>query len=205
METKPTQQKETKHPVEKGSVSIQNWISRKAMGEGVTAAQLHVYCWLYKKNGYARQQKGRVYGKPTYDMLIKEIESELGYGRADALLHALEKKGWLEKSHAKAYKGRRMVGYLCLLDKDDRAMARAAQQEMHLEDEEAVVEVESAVAPRVLKTYIYGGVRFYDDADGNPHQVPMSAPEPPTDTAVWCDDPEGWFEPDEIPERETDF
>jgi hypothetical protein len=85
----------------------------------------------------------------------------------------------------------------------DRLQARAVQQEMQLTDEEAVIEVESSLPD--TGEYIQFGIRYYDDADGNPHQVPSSAPPRPTKTAIWSSDPEGWYEPEDLPEHDLEY
>lgn len=189
---------------EESYLKVALWLARKAKEERVSFDQLIAYCWLYTKNSYARRQRGEgVYGKKTYKQLWGEIENDLGIFDVGDLCRALEKAGWISKAPAKAYQGQRQVGYLCLLAKDQAAEAKAVQQELRLSDEETVVVVESAVESR--GEYWYGGVRFYDDAEGNPHRVPTSAPARPTKTAVWLDDPEGWFEPEEIAARESEY
>jgi len=49
------------------------------------------------------------------------------------------------------------------------------------------------------------GIRFYYGEKGEMVQVPLTAPARPTKTAVWVNDPEGWYEPEDVPERESEF
>lgn len=178
-------------------------MARKAKAEGVSFDQLMVYCWLYARNGYARSKGYDVYGKRVYDDLCKEISDDLGIRDVGDLCRKLEGKGWLQKSPAGEYNNVRMSGYLCLLSSSDRSKARYVEQEMHLADEDAVVEVEGtggAYGERYGNGEgCHGGIRYYVDASGESYEVPLSAPPRPSSTAVWVSDPEGWYEPEDIP------
>jgi len=182
------------------------WVIRKALKEDLSIQQLITYWWIYTHNAIARSRKHDdriIFGKTTYDAIYMAIKNEYGIGRPDNACDQLEQKGWIKKALAPQFVGKRQVGYLCLLVESDRLQARAVQQEMQLTDEEAVIEVESSLPD--TGEYIQFGIRYYDDADGNPHQVPSSAPPRPTRTAVWCNDPEGWYEPEELPEHESEY
>lgn len=195
----PLKTAETKETKKGESLYIPFWLIQKAKSENVTTDQLLVYSWLFYKN-----RAGKIiYGKRTFDVLATEIKISLNIQSADDLCRALESKGWIEKARAEPFNGHEMKGYRCLLTLEAKADSRAEHQAMSMTDEEAVVEMESSVPTH--GEYMYGGVRFYDDEDGNPQQVPSSAPPRPTDTAVWVEDPEGWYEPDEIPEHESEF
>ena len=182
------------------------WVLRKALKEDLSIEQLTVYWWIYKHNSMARghrRDSSIVYGKRTYDAYQMEIKNEFGITRPDNSCSKLEEKGWIKKAHAAAFNGVRQVGYLCLLVEADRLQARAVQQRMQIDEEERVIEVESSLPDN--GEYMQFGIRYYDDAEGNAHQVPTSAPPRPTNTAVWCSDPEGWFEPEEVPEHENEY
>lgn len=187
---------------------VPHWLAQKAKRESLTFDRLLVYCWIYTKNIYARHRGGGIYAKHTYRDFWRNIESDLAIYDAGDLCRALEKAGWLSKSAGKAFNGLRMVGYLCLLDKDSRSLARAEQQELLIDQElpENAHAVESSAQGNAdMGEYYQFGLRFYYDENNEMVQVPLSAPARPTRTAVWSNDPEGWYEPDEIPERESEF
>lgn len=182
------------------------WVIRKALKEDLSIQQLITYWWLYTHNAIARSRKHDeriIFGKTTYDAIYMAIKNEYGIGRPDNACKQLKEKGWIEEAPAPQFGGKPQVGYLCLLVESDRLQARAVQQEMQLTDEEAVIEVESSLPD--TGEYIQFGIRYYDDADGNPHQVPSSAPPRPTKTAIWSSDPEGWYEPEDLPEHDLEY
>ena len=182
------------------------WVIRKALKEDLSIEQLIVYWWLYTHNAIARSRKHDeriIFGKTTYDAIYTAIKNEYGIGRPDRACNQLEQKGWIKQSVAPSFNGVRQKGYLCLLVESDRLQARAVQQEMQLPDEEAVIEVESSLPD--TGEYVQFGIRYYDDADGTPHQVPSSAPPRPTKTAVWSSDPEGWYEPEDLPSHDLEY
>lgn len=183
------------------------WVIRKALKEDLSIQQLIVYWWLYTHNAIARSRKHDdriIFGKTTYDAIYMAIKNEYGIGRPDNACDQLEQKGWIKKALAPQFVGKRQVGYLCLLVESDRLQARAVQQEMQLTDEEAVIEVESSV-DNSNGVYIKFGIPYYMDADGNEIQLPKNVPHRPTRTAVWCNDPEGWYEPEDIPTHEIEY
>lgn len=182
------------------------WVIRKALKEDLSIQQLIVYWWLYTHNAIARSRKRDeriIFGKSTYDAIYMAIKNEYGIGRPDNACDQLEQKGWIKKALAPQFVGKRQVGYLCLLVESDRRMARAVQQEMQIPDEEAVVQVESSLPD--TGEYVQFGIRYYDTPDGTQHQVPSSAPPRPTKTAVWSSDPEGWYEPDDLPTHDLEY
>ena len=183
------------------------WVIRKALKEDLSIQQLIVYWWLYTHNAIARSRKHDdriIFGKTTYDAIYMAIKNEYGIGRPDNACDQLEQKGWIKKALAPQFVGKRQVGYLCLLVESDRLQARAVQQEMQLTDEEAVIEVESSV-DNSNGVYIKFGIPYYMDADGNEIQLPKNVPHRPTRTAVWCNDPEGWYEPEDLPTHEIEY
>jgi hypothetical protein len=183
------------------------WVIRKALKEDLSIQQLIVYWWLYTHNAIARSRKHDdriIFGKTTYDAIYMAIKNEYGIGRPDNACDQLEQKGWIKKALAPQFVGKRQVGYLCLLVESDRLQARAVQQEMQLTDEEAVIKVESSV-DNSNGVYIKFGIPCYMDADGNEIQLPKNVPHRPTRTAVWCNDPEGWYEPEDIPTHEIEY
>jgi hypothetical protein len=183
------------------------WVIRKALKEDLSIQQLITYWWLYTHNAIARSRKHDdriIFGKTTYDAIYMAIKNEYGIGRPDNACDQLEQKGWIKKALAPQFVGKRQVGYLCLLVESDRLQARAVQQEMQLTDEEAVIEVESSV-DNSNGVYIKFGIPYYMDADGNEIQLPKNVPHRPTRTAVWCNDPEGWYEPEDLPEHDLEY
>lgn len=183
------------------------WVIRKALKEDLSIQQLITYWWLYTHNAIARSRKHDdriIFGKTTYDAIYMAIKNEYGIGRPDNACDQLEQKGWIKKALAPQFVGKRQVGYLCLLVESDRLQARAVQQEMQLTDEEAVIEVESSV-DNSNGVYIKFGIPCYMDADGNEIQLPKNVPHRPTRTAVWCNDPEGWYEPEDLPTHEIEY
>ena len=183
-------------------IEIPIFLFAKAEREGITTNQLLVYSWYWTKNHYFAG-KGKVFGRPRLGLLDRMVEDDLRIARPDLCRIELVEKGWLRLAEPWQYEGKRQVGLLCMPDKSQADEARAQQQELHLPDEEAVVQVESSLPD--TGEYVQFGIRYYDDADGNPHQVPSSAPPRPTKTAVWSSDPEGWYEPDDLPTHELEY
>lgn len=182
------------------------WVIRKALKEDLSIQQLITYWWLYTHNAIARSRKHDdriIFGKTTYDAIYMAIKNEYGIGRPDNACDQLEQKGWIKKALAPQFVGKRQVGYLCLLVESDRLQARAVQQEMQLTDEEAVIEVESSL-PDTYE-FMEFGIRKYFDSDGVKQDIPSAAPKRPTPTAVWCNDPEGWFEPEDLPGHDLEY
>ena len=174
------------------------YLFAKARKEGVTIKQLMVYSWFYTKN----HSVGGLYCRPSYDLIDDEVKRDLGFSHARDMRISLEKKGWPHKEYGAPYNGLLMKGCRDMLSKVQADKARAVQQEMQLTDEEAVIEVESSV-PNY--EYIYEGRRSYDDNTGHPNPIPDLAPRRPTATAIWSNDPEGWYEPEDLPGHELEY
>ncbi|MBO4382209.1 MAG: hypothetical protein IKV77_05175 [Alistipes sp.] len=187
---------------------IPYWLTEKADDELTSWEQLVVYCWIYDHNGFAIRNGGNIYGKHTYDTYWREITRDLNIKKPGVVIDKLKKAGWIQESWAAPFKGKTMKGYRCLLDKHQRVEVQAEQQELMLEefpDEEANVVESSAQGDGDNGELYQYGLRFYYDSDGQMVQVPMSAPARPTKTAVWSSDPEGWYEPEELPGRELEY
>lgn len=201
-----TDNKKTETEKKEAPFKLPLWVIRKALKEDLSIQQLITYWWLYTHNAIARSRKHDdriIFGKTTYDAIYMAIKNEYGIGRPDNACDQLEQKGWIKKALAPQFVGKRQVGYLCLLVESDRLQARAVQQEMQLTDEEAVIEVESSL-PDTYE-FMEFGIRKYFDSDGVKQDIPSAAPKRPTPTAVWCNDPEGWFEPEDIPEHDLEY
>ena len=183
-------------------IEIPIFLFAKAEREGITTNQLLVYSWYWTKNHYFAG-KGKVFGRPRLGLLDRMVEDDLRIARADICRIELVEKGWLRLAEPWQYEGKRQVGFLCMPDKSQADEARAQQQELHLQDEEAVVQVESSLPD----TYEFKefGIRRYFDSDGVKHDIPSAAPERPTPTSVWCNDPEGWYEPDDLPTHDLEY
>ena len=193
------EKKEKKEPILR--VQIPVFLFPKAKKDDVSLCQLLAYSWIYTKNLFA---KGGIYGKFKYKSLFTEMEADLCVNDASKLCSNLVKAGWLQKAAAEPFKDQRQVGYLCMLDTKQRSKARAKQQEMTLTDEETVIEVESSVDDS-NGVYIKFGWPYYEDAEGNEVQLPKTVPPRPSTTAVWVSDPEGWYEPEDIPTHDLEF
>jgi hypothetical protein len=206
-----TPDKKKKDPNEK-PFNLPLWVIKKAIADKLSSQALAVYWWIYKKNNIARAIKKDnrvVYGKPHLNLLHDEFKKEMRInknedGRVDHSFDTLEKKGWIVRHNAPALNGVKQWGFLCPFLENDRLLLRAAQQELSLPDEEAVIEVESSV-DNSNGVYIKFGIPCYDDADGNEIQLPKNVPHRPTRTAVWCNDPEGWYEPEDLPTHEIEY
>lgn len=202
-------------------LNIPYFVVQQARRERLSGEQILAYGWIYGHNLKAKN-KGGVYGKPTYNRLCEEMHNDLGIVDTVKVCRKLERKGWIRQTVATAYKGVRMVGYLCMLDKEQAVRAKAGEQQELLPMEETVVEVSAEVqgSEDMGERYQWGQRMYllwdeekgaFDEGqiaqreDGGIVTVPLTAPVRPTRTAVWVDDPEGWFEPEEIPERESEF
>ena len=202
-EKKPRERRE--RPI---SFPMYPWVLLQGNMEGVKGDQIIVYHWLFWRNSLAKLQGGVAYGKVTYQTLYAEITSQLGIGRPDNICSELQKKGWIKKTHCKPFEGHKTYGYLCMKDNTAMVDATYEQQALQLEEElpeNAKVVESSAQGDADMGERYQFGLRFYYDEQGEMVRVPMAAPARPTRTAVWVNDPEGWFEPEEIPERESEF
>lgn len=176
------------------------FLCQKALGGAKDhAKRLLTYCWIYAHNEKTGKGQGEAYGKTSYRKLWQEMEADLGFNPAECVKGLLGMK-WIVK-HGYTWKGVKMKGYLCMLDKDARLAAKAGQQEMQLDAEGEVVAVESGAKASVDngEGYEYG-YRYYVAADGQKVIVPKLAPPRPSKTAVWDAESEAWTEPEE---RET--
>lgn len=213
--TKPLQpqapnlaEKQPKAQEDRSFIKVPLWLAQKAKREDVSSDRLLSYCWIYTKNIWAQHRGGDLYAKARFRDLWHDIESDLGLYDAGDICRALEKAGWIAKSHTKAFNGHRMIGYRCLLGAAAKVEQKAEQQELQLTEElpENAHTVESSAQGNAdMGEYYQFGIRFYYGEKGKMVQVPLTAPARPTKTAVWVNDPEGWFEPEEIPERESEF
>ena len=144
------------------AVRIPYWLTEKAGDELTSWEQLAVYCWIFDHNGFALRQYGSIYGKHTYDTYHREITRDLNIRKPQPIVRKLIAAGWIAESWAAPFKGKTMKGYRCLLDSKQRMEQKAEQQELQLQDEQAVTVVESAV--RVGRTVEEEGVqRPFDD------------------------------------------
>lgn len=177
------------------------FLCQKALSKGTeNACRLLTYCWIYAHNEKTGKGQSEAYGKPKYDILYEEMKRDLGFDPYSSI-HGRNGKGgllgmkWLVK-HTYTWKGVKMHGFLCMLDKDARLAAKAGQQELQLEAEAEVVTVESGARASGDngEGYEYG-YRYYVDADGQKVIVPKLAPPRPTKTAVWDEESEVWKEP----------
>ena len=198
-DSKPKKERNT-HP----RIEIPIFLFAKAEREGITTNQLLVYSWYWTKNHYFAG-KGKVFGRPRLGLLDRMVEDDLRIARADICRIELVEKGWLRLAEPWQYEGKRQVGFLCMPDKSQADEARAQQQELHLQDEEAVTVVESSVEPADNGVYCHRGEWFYNDSDGNPQKIPSSAPPRPTTTAVWDNDTQAWYEPDDLPSHDLEY
>jgi len=209
MSDKENTQKENKPKKERTTyprIEIPLFLFAKAERDKITKEQLLVYCWYWTKNHYFAG-KGKVFGRPNLGLLDQMVQTDLclGQDQGAACRRELEKKGWLQKANPWYYEGVRQVGRFCMPDKSQSDEARAQQQELHLQDEEAVTVKESSVEPTNNGVYCLRGERFYNDSDGNPQKIPSSAPPRPTTTAVWDNDTQAWYEPDDLPTHDLEY
>lgn len=188
------------------SWAIPKWIAKKAVKDNLSFKAVAVYKWIYDHNNHAKyldNNPNALFTKGSLDALYAAIRRDIDVSVRDICME-LRGKGWIEPiKNAPLFNGRRQSGFICRLSKDDRQLAKAIQQEIMLPDEEAVIEVESSLPD--TGEYVQFGIRYYDTPDGTQHQVPTSAPPRPTKTAVWSSDPEGWYEPEDLPTHDLDF
>ena len=191
------------------SWAIPKWIAKKALKTNISFKYVYAYKWIYDHNQHAKYingDKNAIYTKCSLDAYYAFMSVDIkvdGFNCKEACKR-LREMGWIKAiKDAPLFNGRKQSGFVCLLSKDDRQLAKAIQQEIMLPDEEAVVQVESSLPD--TGEYVQFGIRYYDDADGNPHQVPSSAPPRPTKTAVWSSDPEGWYEPEDLPTHDLEY
>lgn len=207
----PTEGKENKtQQPDRHKVTIPCWLIQEANRKNVTGTQLIVYSWLYNHNRRDRDGNVLVFARPSKDSFYNLIKSELGYGRPDVILTKLVRRGWIRWVPAKAFKGVKMYGWLCLLDSTQRQMAHIGEQTELQPLEEEVITVESSVS--VPQTdpddgmFHHSGLHWYEDADGNRHYVPEAeAYRRPSPDYIW--DPEGvrWCLPNEETDHELEF
>ena len=158
-----TEQQEQKPPKEAKAakeprLEIPLWLIQRAQREGLSRSHMLAYAWLFHKNRYGHI----VYAKHTLTELWIEMRSELLMPNATKTCQLLEERGWIAKAVGEPYKGRTMKGYRCLLSAATKVEQKAEQQELQLQDEQAVTVVESAV--RVGRTVEEEGVqRPFDD------------------------------------------
>lgn len=187
------------------SWAIPKWIAKKAIKDNLSFKAVAVYKWIYDHNNHAKyldNNPNALFTKGSLDALYAAIRRDIDVSVRDICME-LRGKGWIEPiKNAPLFNGRRQSGFICRLSKDDRQLAKAIQQEIMLPDEEAVIEVESSL-PNY--EYIYEGRRFYDDNTGHPNPIPDLAPRRPTATAIWSNDPEGWYEPEDLPGHELEY
>lgn len=191
--------------------AIPKFIAEKAIKDNLSFKAVAVYKWIYDHNNHAKyldDDPGAIYTKGSLDALYAAIRRDIDVSVRDICME-LRDKGWIEAvKNAPLFNGRRQSGFVCRLAKDERLLAKAIQQEMEKEEfpeEEAVVVESSAQGDADMGERYQFGQRFYYDENGVQVQVPMSAPARPTRTAVWLNDPEGWYEPEDIPEAEMEF
>ena len=220
-----TEQQEQKPPKEAKAakeprLEIPLWLIQRAQREGLSRGHMLAYAWLFHKNRYGHI----IYGKHTLTELWIEMRSELCMPNATKTCQLLEDKGWIAKAKGEPYKGRTMKGYRCLLGANAKADQRAEQQELQLQDEEAVTVVESAV--RVGRTVEEEGVqRPFDDGmyhlgrqhwyhidpdgpdtEGNRQYVPEQfAFNRPSTAHIFDTEGQRWCLPGEETERQADF
>ena len=205
-DTKPAEQKEPKAAKEP-RLEIPLWLFERAHHDKVTDKQIFVYSWIFQHNRYGHI----IFAKKTYTELWHIISKDLDLGVTGAtkLCQELEKKGWIAKAKGEPYKGRAMKGYRCLLGAAAKADQRAEQQELQLQDEEAVTVVESVISPSSSDgwdgMYHYGGEHWYEE-DGERHYVPAAeAYRRPSPRHVWDSEAVRWCLPEEVTVHPLDF
>lgn len=182
---------------------------------GMTAERLLVYCWIYAHNEKTGKGQAEAFGMTSYRKLWRKMSDDLSIADTGNLCRKLEALGWLKKTTFH-WKGVKMVGYLCMLDKEARIAAKAGQQEMQMPDEESTVEVDSAVQrvnavereerSDLLDIWMIGGRYYYLDENGERHYVPQSAAvNPPPKGWVFDDERECWCRPEEVTQHEMDY
>ena len=192
------------------AVRIPYWLTEKAGDELTSWEQLAVYCWIFDHNGFALRQYNSIYGKHTYDTYHREITRDLNIRKPQPIVRKLIAAGWIAESWAAPFKGKSMKGYRCLLDSKQRMEVVAEQQELQLQDEEAVTVVESVISPSSSDgwdgMYHYGGEHWYEDEEGERHYVPAAeAYRRPSPQHVWDSEAVRWCLPDEVTVHPMDF
>ncbi len=191
---------------------IPKFIAEKTIKDNLSFKAVAVYKWIYDHNNHAKyldDDPNAIYTKGSLEALYATIRRDIDVSVYD-ICRELRSKGWIEPvMNAPLFKGRRQSGFICRLAKEERLLAKAIQQEMEeaaaeLPENAKVVE-SSAQGDADMGEYYQFGIRFYYGEQGEMVQVPLTAPARPTKTAVWSNDPEGWYEPEEIPERESEF
>ena len=199
-------EKEQKKKYTEKPWAIPKFIAEKAIKDNLSFKAVAVYKWIYDHNNHAKyldNNPNALFTKGSLDALYATIRRDIDVSVRDICME-LRGKGWIEPiKNAPLFNGRRQSGFICRLSKDDRQLAKAIQQEIMLPDEEAVVQVESSLPD--TGEYVQFGIRYYDTPDGTQHQVPSSAPPRPTKTAVWDEDTQGWYEPEDVPGRELEY
>ena len=203
-DTKPAEQMQPKAAKEP-RLEIPLWLIQRAQREGLSRGQMLAYAWLFHKNRYGHI----IYGKHTLTELWIEMRGELLMPNATKTCQSLEERGWIAKAKGEPYKGRAMKGYRCLLGAAAKADQRAEQQELQLQDEEAVTVVESVISPSSNDgwdgMYHYGGEHWYEE-DGERHYVPAAeAYRRPSPRHVWDSEAVRWCLPEEVTVHPLDF
>ena len=206
--TEQQEQKQTKEAKQQKEprLEIPLWLIQRAQREGLSRGHMLAYAWLFHKNRYGHI----IYGKHTLTELWIEMRSELCMPNATKTCQLLEDKGWIAKAKGEPYKGRTMKGYRCLLGANAKADQRAEQQELQIQDEEAVTVVESVISPSSSDgwdgMYHYGGEHWYEDEEGERHYVPAAeADRRPSPQHVWDSEAVRWCLPDEVTVHPLDY
>ena len=205
-------EKEQKKKYTEKPWAIPKFIAEKAIRDNLSFKAVAVYKWIYDHNNHAKyldDDPNAIFTKGSLDALYAAIRRDIDVSVRDICME-LRGKGWIEPvKNAPLFNGRRQSGFVCRLAKEDRLLAKAIQQEMEEKaaelPENANVVESSAQGDADMGEYYQYGIRFYYGEKGEMVQVPLTAPARPTKTAVWVNDPEGWYEPEDIPERESEF
>lgn len=192
--------------------ALPKFIAEKAIKDNLSFKAVAVYKWIYDHNIHAKcldKDPNAIFTKGSLDALYAVIRRDIDVSVRDICME-LRGKGWIEPiKNAPLFKGRRQSGFICRLAKEERLLAKAIQQEMEEKaaelPENAEVVESSAQGDADMGEFYQFGIRFYYGENNEMVQVPLTAPPRPTKTAVWVNDPEGWYEPDDIPERESEF
>ena len=179
------QQEQSKQPkqAKEPRLEIPLWLIQRAQREGLSRGHMLAYAWLFHKNRYGHI----VYAKHTLTELWIEMRSELLMPNATKTCQLLEERGWIAKAVGEPYKGRTMKGYRCLLSAAAKVEQKAEQQELQLQDEQAVTVVESAVSTgRTIRNEEGAIVRFNDGMYhlGHKHWYLIDA--------IWLPDEQRW-------------
>ena len=221
-------EKEQKKKYTEKPWAIPKFIAEKAIKDNLSFKAVAVYKWIYDHNNHAKyldDDPNAIFTKGSLDALYAAIRRDIDVSVRDICME-LRGKGWIEPiKNAPLFKGRKQSGFICRLSKEERLLAKAIQQEMEeaaaeLPENATVVESSAQGDADMGERYQFGCrfiLRYHEDIDGfidndfvlndagSPLVVPLTAPARPTKTAVWVNDPEGWYEPEDIPERESEF